>query len=241
MTLDQFTRMCNLPSLPEVEKVCYLAFFYLQTNKVQEFTAADADGWLTGSGYAAPNRSRLSLRLSSSRDTVKGQRGFRLAPKFVHALERQFPTLSEKSQEVFDDGTILAELEYKATRGYVEKIAKQINASYEHNIFDGCAVLMRRLVEVLLILSYRKLGIENAIRDAQGNYQMLEAIICNAKTNPTLDLSRNSKSSLDIFRELGNFSAHKIEYTCHREYLQPHIQKYRALITELLYKSGLRS
>ena len=68
---------------------------------------------------------------------------------------------------------------------------------------------------------------------------MLDGIIKNAKNNTTLALSRNSKGCLDIFRELGNFSAHKIEYTCRREYISPHVQNYRALIGELLYKSGI--
>lgn len=69
---------------------------------------------------------------------------------------------------------------------------------------------------------------------------MLEAIIANAKNNADLKLSRTSKNDLDLFRELGNFSAHRIEYTCRREYIAPHIQKYRALIVELLHKAGIR-
>jgi hypothetical protein len=241
VTLDQFKVASDLASLFEVEKVCYLAFFYLKSGGTPEFTVADASEWLIDSGGAAPNQSRLYKKLSTSRNTIKGQRGFRLAPKFVQALETKFPTLSEKSQDVVDLGTILPEIEYKNSRSYVEKLAQQINASYENNIFDGCAVLTRRLVEVLLILSYQEIGIEDAIKDAQGNYQMLDGIIGNAKTNPTLALSRNSKTHLDVFRKLGNFSAHKIEYTCHREYIEPHIQDFRALITELLHKSGIRT
>lgn len=69
---------------------------------------------------------------------------------------------------------------------------------------------------------------------------MLESIINDAKTNPSLGLSRNAKGSIDIFRQLGNFSAHKIEYTCRREYIAPHIHEYRALFVELLYKAAIR-
>lgn len=116
-----------------------------------------------------------------------------------------------------------------------------MNAAYEQNIFDGCAVLMRRLVEVLLILAYRHLGIENEIQDANGNYSMLDGILNNAKQNQKLALSRNSKQHIDTYRQLGNFSAHRIEYVCRREYIQPHIQDYRALIVELLHKAGIRS
>jgi len=100
---------------------------------------------------------------------------------------------------------------------------------------------MRRLVEILLILSYRHLKIESAIQDENGNFEMLEVIINDAKTNSTLGLSRNGKNSLNTFRERGNFSAHKIEYTCRREYIVPHIQDYRALVTELLHNAGIRA
>lgn len=241
MTLDQFKVASGLPSLTEVDKVCHLAFFYLKSAAMQEFTVAEANEWLVNAGGAAPNQSRLYRKLSASRNTIKGQRGFRLAPKHIQTLETQYPALSQKPQEVMDYGTILPELEYKGTRGYIERLAQQINASYEQNIFDGSAVLMRRLVEILLILSYRNLNIEDSIKDVQGNYQMLDGIIGDAKTNSALGLSRNSKSHLDVFRKLGNFSAHKIEYTCHREYIEPHIQDYRALITELLHKSGIRT
>ena len=240
MTITEFANACNLISLAEVEKACYLAFFYLKTKDIEDFTVNDAARWLVSSGGAKPNQSRLETSLRSSRNTIRASRGWKLTVAFVKELEAKYPTVASKSQEVIDEGTILPEVDYQNTRGYIVSLAKQMNACYENNIFDGCAVLLRRLLEVLLILSYRKLQIENVIQDANNNYIMLEGIVSNAKANTTLNLSRNSKGSLDTFRELGNFSAHKIEYTCRREYIQPEIQKYRALIVELLHKSGLR-
>ena len=241
MTLDQFANACSLTSLTELEKVCYLGFFYFKIKKIQDFSIYDAAAWLTTYGFAEPNKSRLEKNLRASRHTVLGRHGFRLHIDFIKSLEAKFPELNEKSQEVIEHGTVLPEPDYQNTRGYIESLAKQINASYEHNLFDGCAVLMRRLVEVLLILSYRHLQADTEIKDSHGNHVMLEAIIANAKNNSKLNLSRNSKSNLDIFRELGNFSAHKIEYICRREYIRPEIQQYRALIAELLHKSGIRT
>jgi hypothetical protein len=240
MTRDQFIDASELTKLAETDKVCYLAFFYLKTNSLEEFTAIDGARWLSESGISNPNRTRLDQNLRASRNTIKGQRGLKLTLPFVKSLETKFPAVTQKSQDVIDHGTILPEVDYVDTRGYIISLAKQMNVSFEQNLFDGCAVLMRRLLEIMLILSYRKLSIESAIQDAAGNYKMLEGIINDAKTNSTLALSRNSKGMLDTFRELGNFSAHKIEYTCRREYIQPHIQDYRALIVELLYKSGIR-
>lgn len=243
MTLERFRDEANLASLNEVGKVCHLAFYHLKKHKVDEFTAGDAAAWLTELRYSKPNVSRLHDNLRATRDTVRGNKSnsFRLHGDFVTKLEGKFPQLAEKSQDIIDSGSILPEVEYQKTRGYIESLAKQINAAYEHNLFDACAVLMRRLLEVLLILSYRHLKIESAIQDGNGNYHMLDGIIGDAKTNSTLALSRNSKACLETFRQLGNFSAHKIEYTCRREYITPHIQEYRALFSELLHKSGIRN
>jgi hypothetical protein len=131
---------------------------------------------------------------------------------------------------------------YGFQRGYIESLAKQINAAYENNIFDGRAVLMRRLEEVLLILSYENLGIAAAIRDpTSGTFYILERIVTDAVGNSTLNLSRNSRKSIETFRELGNYSAHKITYICRREYIKEKIDEYRALIDELLHKSGIRT
>ena len=241
MTLDQFARESGLRDLTEVERVCHFAYFYLKSENKDEFSIPEAVGWLTGYGGAKPNPTRLRERLQTSRNTIRGQRGgLRLHLDYVKEMEEKYPELNEKSQEVIEQGTILPEIDYEKTRGYIEALAKQMNAAYEQNIFDGCAVLMRRLVEVLLILSYRHLGIENEIQDTNGNFVMLDGIINNAKQNQKLALSRTSKQHVDTYRQLGNFSAHRIEYICRREYIQPHIQDYRALIVELLHKVGVR-
>lgn len=241
MTLDQFAQKSGLRELTEVDRVCHLAFFFLKKEKRDEFSILEATAWVTGYGFANPNRSRLADRLEASRNTVRGQRGgFRLHLDFLRDMEAKYPELNEKSQDVIEHGTILPEIDYQKTRGYIEALAKQMNAAYEANIFDGCAVLMRRLVEVLLILSYRHLGIESEILDLSGNYMTLDGIINNAKQNAKLALSRNSKQHIDAYRQLGNFSAHRIEYICRREYIQPHIQDYRALTVELLHKAGIR-
>lgn len=241
MTLDKFIAESGIANVDEVEKALHFAFYHLKKNGVEEFSAAEAAKWIHDARLGSPNSSRLSDKLRASGDTVKGSpKTFRLHHNRIKAFETQFPQLNVKSQDVVDDGTILPASLYSGTRGYIESLAKQINRSYEENIFDGCAVLMRRLEEILLIMSYEHLKIESAIRDAGGNYVLLERIVTDAAGNTTLKLSRNTKKDIDVFRELGNYSAHKIYYLCKREYIQEKIDKYRAVIDELLHKAGLR-
>lgn len=243
MTLQKFATEAKLATLQEVSKACHLAFYHMKKEGQTEFTASDCSGWLDSLHLPKPNVSRLTDNLKKSRDTINGGKAgtFRLHATYIAKMEAAWPQLSEKSQEVLDHGTVLPPTLYQNTRGFIESISKQINRSYEENIFDGCAVLMRRLEEMLLILSYEKLGITAAIKDANGSYLMLEGIVKNAENNPTLSLSRNSKRDIEVFRDLGNFSAHKVFYNAKREYIKEKIDDFRALVEELLHKSGLRT
>jgi hypothetical protein len=242
MTLEKYIRESGLADLDESQKALYFAFYHLRKSKVEEFSVADAARWIREQNMGNPNSSRLGARLKASRMTVSGGKNgaVRLHHKFVTDMDSKFPQLMEKSQEVMDDGTILPPVLYEKTRGFIVSLAKQINRSYEQNIFDGCAVLMRRLEEVLLILSYQHLKIDDEIKHKNGNYKMLEDIVANAQSNATLKLSRNGKKTIEKIREMGNYSAHQIHYQCRREWIQEKIEEYRALITELIDKAGLR-
>jgi hypothetical protein len=139
VTLQQFADACNLNSLQEAEKVCHFAFFYFKTQNTQEFSVADAARWLKSYGLPAPNTSRLDRKLKELRNVlIRSSSGFRLHVNYVTEMQTKYPALGEKSQEVIEHGTVLSDLDFRNTRGYIESLAKQINASYENNIFDGC-------------------------------------------------------------------------------------------------------
>lgn len=100
---------------------------------------------------------------------------------------------------------------------------------------------MRRLIEILLIHGLEKAAPGESIKDGNGNYISLEQIVVKAKNSSLLSLSRDTKGLLDTFRQLGNFSAHKIHYNCRRADVDKVKMKYRAAIEELMYKSGNRT
>lgn len=140
---------------------------------------------------------------------------------------------------VNQSGSILPTELFNSLPLNVQSLCKQINSSYENNLFDCTAVIMRRLLESLLILSYQKAGIENDIMN--GNYHVtLDKIIRNAEQNAALALSSNTKKDMSLFKDLGNYSAHKIWYNCTQGDIKPHILKYRAIIEELMYKAGVK-
>ena len=225
-----------------MEKIRLLAFFYLKTAGTQEFSIEDVRQWFDALHLHMPNLSRLKSRIEASKSFVKGSSP---ATWKLHASDRDelqgtLPGISRGSEEVESSDSVLPLPLYMGTRGFIELLAKQINASFEYNIFDGCAVLMRRLIEVLLILAYEHNNIEAEIVDGNGQFLPLERVIANAKANSKLRLSRDSKTMLDEMRSLGNFSAHKIYFNCRRADVERVRGNYRATVEELLYKSGIR-
>lgn len=240
MNLTEYAKITKIFELSEVEKVMHLAFYIQYFDQKEKFSINNINSLLNRLGLPEPNRSRLKAKLIKSKLFSKlNDQDFRLHGKTYQELLENIKSYT-KSQEIITDNTILPEELYVSSSGFIINISKQINASYEKKIFDGCAVLMRRLIEVLLILSYQKLKIDNEITDSNGNYFMLEKIVANASANKILKLSRNTKSCIIKFRELGNFSAHHLYYLCKKNYIEESIQEYRVAIEELLVKSELK-
>ncbi len=153
---------------------------------------------------------------------------------------KDFPEVCEKSEEIITNDIILPESLYANTRGFVERVAVQVNACYQYNIFDGCAMMMRRLMEILLILCYRHAGRIEEVKEDGGSVKKLVYLIDYAIRNKVIPLTKGTEDVLHEFRTLGNYSAHGIEYQCRKTEINKVKQAYRVCIEELLYGSGLK-
>ena len=147
---------------------------------------------------------------------------------------------STDSSAIIEKGTILPTELFKNVSQNIQTVCKQINSSYENKLYDCTAVMMRRLLEGLLVLAYQKLGIESEITEKSGWHFTLDKIIKNATQNSTIALSANSKRDMALFKDIGNYSAHKIWYNSTKQDIEPHILKYRVIIEELMYKAGVK-
>lgn len=242
MLLNEYLSKTEFSKQKEIRRSLLIAFYNFRVNALTSFTIQQLIDWLEELGYARPNKGRLRNNLKSSKMFVvaTGDDSFKIHPASLETMDTEYPNLAKKTEDVISHDTVICESLLHKDRSFIKLLIKQINSSYENNIFDGCAVLMRRLLEILLILSYQEAKIETAIQDSVGDFKQLNVIIDDAKTNKALKLSRNTREHLETFRKLGNFSAHKIYYNANRKSIEPVILDYKAVIEELLYKSGLR-
>ncbi len=114
--------------------------------------------------------------------------------------------------EMTEPGEELFSLEILAeTRNYIEKLAEQAHGCYKRGWYDACAVMIRRLVEIMIIDCFERRELSSSIKDDNGDYFMLEKLIAAFLSETTWHISRPIKKHLPKLRELkeiGDSGAH---------------------------------
>lgn len=244
MQLFDFIELTNLNSCIETERAKLLCFYHYKKTGESRFGISLISDLMRNCGFNTPNHSRLKEKLIKGKNktflTVKESKNeFEFIPVILQGLEIEYCEKFANSEKIESSSEIIDEIKFCGKRNYIDKLIVQINHSYAHNCYDACAVLMRRLFEVLLVLSYQTLGIDNEIKDSSGTgYIMLDGIVKRAKDNKVLKLSR-IKNEFDTFRKVGNFSAHNITYIAGKKDIDDIKLNYRVMLEELYNKAGL--
>jgi hypothetical protein len=136
---------------------------------------------------------------------------------------------------------VLAFSHVKKTRGYLERTVNQINGCYEHGWYDGCAVMMRRLIETLIIECYEAEKIADQIKNPNtGEFYMLGELINKILNQPRFNLGRGTKKGLGKLKEIGDYSAHSRRYNANREDIDNVKTDFRVVCQELIYLAKLK-
>ncbi|TBX66657.1 DUF4145 domain-containing protein [Flavobacterium silvisoli] len=206
-----------------------------------EISLKDINEYFTKCSLPKYNQTFLKRDLRASKNVTKGTKTDTYVPvrKYIDSMNDLYSFAIKINEEIQTDDSIIPDILTKSTRGYIENLAKQINASYNYHIYDGCAILMRRLLEILLIHSYESHQIENLITENDG-YKNLSYIINYTCSNKPFTLSKDAIETLDSFRIIGNFSAHRIQYNAKRKDIENIKLHYRMAIEELLYASKIK-
>lgn len=238
MELSQFIEKVSLSTRTEVEKVELLALYKFICKDEKTFRLEEILSTLDSLGLPVSNVSRLKANLSKSRAFRKVSDGeYMLTPTARERLRNAYASQLDNEEQIVSESELLDETLFCGKRGFIDKLVRQINHCYDAHCYDACAVCMRRVFEISLILAYENLGIQNEIKQ-NGEYVMLERIVADAVNNPTLGLSRLKKEYNDI-REIGNYAAHRVLYNTRKKDIDDIKRTYRVCLEELYYKAGL--
>jgi len=239
MTIYNFIKDNGLEDMDQISKAKYLCYYAYKEYEMRVFKISNVQRLFVEAGFNSPNSTRLKDGLTKGKNKFL-KADLTIIPAKIQELEILLSQQWDDYETIESESELLDESKFCNIRDFLTKIIKQINCSYKSNCYDCCAVMLRRLLEICLILAYKNIGIDNEIKNDNGNYFMLEGIIKNAKTNKKLDLSR-IKERLDDFREVGNFSAHGITYTASKKDIDDIKINYRAILEELYNKAGLKT
>jgi hypothetical protein len=126
------------------------------------------------------------------------------------------------------------------TRGYIERIAHQINGCYENGWYDACAVMVRRLLEILIIEAFEHFGVTDKVKNTNGDFLYLADLIARLLGETTWGLSRNTKTALPKLKELGDKSAHSRRFNAVRSDIDRVLPELRVTYQELIYLAKLK-
>ena len=124
-------------------------------------------------------------------------------------------------------------------RGYLVAVGRQMNGSYSAGWYDACAVMMRRLLESAIIEAFEAKKIDGKIKDGNGDFFQLTALIKRALGEKSWNLPRNVKKRIESLRDLGHSSAHNRYYLAKQPYIDELKTVYRETVEAFLRIANL--
>lgn len=192
-------------------------------------------------GLGAPNSTILGKAILASKKAMTNGGRLTIKPASREAVESLFRSvLVKKPKPAEQELGYLPKAVWHPSRGYIERVATQLNGCYHHGYFDAASVLIRRLIETLLIECYEHLKIEAQIKKPDGNYPMLSEIIGGAVDRGQLSLGRDTKKVLKEIKALGDRAAHNRRYNAVKADLDKIQADFRLAIDELLQLSAIK-
>jgi len=184
------------------------------------------------------NVSDVLAAADKANQVTKRADGWRLLDPGVEALKECAIDLAVRRQVKPSDSVMPRELVAK-TRGYIEKVVAQINGSYDHQHYDCCAVMCRRLIETLIIEVYEADGRASEIKGSDGHFHMLNGLLGVLTKDPKINLGHNSRRGLTELKELGDKSAHSRMFNARQSDIDHIRADLRTAAEELLHRAKL--
>lgn len=242
MKENDFKQAVGLDNQKQVDQATLICYYHCKGTGEFQFNPKGIQALFSDFGYNSINTSRVkkSLLEKHKMRIIKGmQCTLEFVPTVFQELEAQFSHFWNDLEHIESSSELIDECKFCGKRSFLTKIIKQINHTYGKNCFDACAVLMRRLFEILLILAYQNNGIESDIMRPDGTHMMLEGIVKDALQNKKLGLPARISKHFEAFREVGNNSAHSITYTAGQKDITDIQRDFRVMMEDLYCRAGL--
>ncbi len=241
VTRAHFARAIAQLGLTHVDRAVAFLYFYSVTQAFEERSLQELAADLAEEAFPKPHIARLRRDLRQSRFTIRGSRKdtFRVDIRCLSELEDRFSQILKRRPIPQSDSVIPSSM-VNGTRLYLERMVSQINACYDGNFFDACAVLCRRLMESLILEVYIRRGRHAEIQQ-DGIFLGLDRLIGIICADRGMALNRNTHRIMVDMKQVGDTAAHDRVYITQQRDIDDLKIRYRRMIDELLNLAGVRS
>ncbi|MGE0180732.1 MAG: DUF4145 domain-containing protein [Parvularculaceae bacterium] len=155
------------------------------------------------------------------------------------ALKTTWSTHISDHRSLEDNGVFPLVTLNQTGRGYLVAVGRQMNGAYSAGWYDACAVMMRRLLESVIIEAFEAKKLDAKIKDKNGDFFQLTALIKGALAETSWNLPRNVRRNIESLRDLGHTSAHNRYYLAKQIYIDELKSVYRETVEAFLHISNL--
>lgn len=235
MADNQFLQKIGLLNIKSADRAVALLWYHTVQGNDSGLTCTFICKSLEDNDFGKQNPTRLARAFSKDKRVVLGSgKNFKISIKAMPNLTNEYASLLEIMPAKPSDSVVEQNL-FKNCRGYTKKVIHQLNASYDHGLYDCCAVMCRRLLETLIIESYQEKKLADEIKDSSGYYFMFSGLLNHIENNKQIHLGRNSLRALKDFKILGDLSAHNICFNARKPDIDKIQNGLRIVCEELLY------
>lgn len=238
MTIEAFVgQIEDFDTLPSSNKIDYFIYFHTVIKGNTGTFSKDIEGYFNELRTNKYSNIPQYLKLGSLKG--KGKK-----PKFIlqngaYHLERskklEFDNLLGAPRLVIPTNNFFPLELFNNTRGYLVTIAQQAAGCYDQGLFDACAVMTRKLLEVLIIEAFERYNISTKIKNANDNFYYLSDLIDKFKEETVWNVGRNAKNSLPNLKKMGDLSAHNRRYIARKGDLDKLKDDLRIVLEELVH------
>jgi hypothetical protein len=221
------------------ERAVALLWFCSLQDHEQALSPSTVAKMLQEGGFGQQNASRLRNALERDKRTAKNRTGtFRIRIDARKELDDRYSELL-LNKPILGSNSVLPKELTLGTRDYIERVAAQLNASYDNSLYDCCAVMSRRLLETLIIEVYEKHSRAHELKGADSNFMMFSGLLSVFESDRAFNPSRNAVQGLHAFKKLGDLSAHNRRFNARRDDIDRIRDGMRVAVEELLHIASL--
>jgi hypothetical protein len=238
LTAKTFLQRIDSHCARQLDRALALLWFVGRKEQTAGLTAKEIAALIREVGHAEQNVSRLDSMLTADKRTAAAKGGgWMLRAAARRELDVVYSDYAGPVELPTSDNMVPMAL-LLGTRGYLIKVAEQINKSFDTQLYDCCAVMCRRLIETLIIEVYEKHGRTQEIRDGL-QYVGLNDMVGRLESDSSMSLSKPAMQTLKGFKAIGDLSAHNRHWNARLGDIEPYRIGFRQVVEELLYRAGM--